>query len=66
MYAVMAAQSREDQNRLVTVVALVEMLCAGTFLGNSSGRMESVVRGSNPDVLAFESLAFSIYAVREC
>ncbi len=66
MYAIMAARNRQEENRLVTVVALVEMLCAGTFLGNSSGKMDAVVRESSRDVLAFESLAFSIYAVREC
>lgn len=58
-------ESGIDDKTLTKVIAFLSMICAGSFLTNTCPRMSSVTRALNRDVLAFEALAFSLYAVRE-
>lgn len=66
-YAVMAAQSGDvpEKDKAANVIALLAMMCARSFILRTCARMESVAEPMNRDVLAFEAVLFSIYALRE-
>lgn len=50
---------------LPVVIAGLSMACGGAFLRACAPQMSRVTASIKPDVLAFEALAFAIYAVRE-
>lgn len=51
---------------LPQVIAYISMMCAGHFLTTTTQSLpQQIAKKIHPDVLAFEALAFSIYAVRE-
>lgn len=62
----MAAQSRDDPERAATVITFLTFMCARSFILQTCARMQSVAEPMNRDVLAFEAVYFSVYALREC
>lgn len=58
-------EDRNEADKRVKVISFLSMICSGQFLNSTCPRMPTVIRSINRDVLAFEALAFSIYAVRE-
>lgn len=58
-------QGERSPHALTQTIAFLSMMCAGHFLTSTAPNMLAVVRTIKRDVLAFEALAFSIYAVRE-